>query len=257
MGETRARRWLDRHGAVDRNCTPLLVARLAARRRGERWSMVLIMAAVAAYLGVVAVSGASRGGPGALFRVAVFYAVLALGAMLGLWVQGRADRGTGRALRRRVAHPAAVRVGAVVGPWCLVAAALVVGAGVIAGLIAAVGATDPGDRVLGFILLGAVGVFALIALAGLAQVVRRPAIADDEQSLVDDLLLRREDALRVVVPYPALLAVIAAVQSQSLPVLFGFLGYAVVAVAAWSIANWATTHAATAQPAVRASRATA
>jgi hypothetical protein len=93
-----------------------------------------------------------------------------------------------------------------------------------------------------------VGVFALIGLVGLVHVVRRPAIAEDEQSLGDDLLLRREDALRVVLPYPALLALIAAVQSRSLTVLFVLFGYAVVA-AVWSLANLAVTHATAARPA--------
>lgn len=257
MGEARARRWLGRHGAANRETTPLLTARLDARHRGEAVSTGVIVVAIAAYLSAIAFSDAPRGGTTALSRITMFYVASALAAILALWVQGRAERRIGRALARRVAHPAAVRVGTVVGRWCIIAAVLVVGAGGLVSSVAAVTAPDPDDRLLGLILLGAVGAFALIGLAGLVQVVRRPAIADDEQSLVDDLLLRREDALRVLIPYPALLALIAAVQSRSLPVLFGFLAYAVIAAAAWTLAYWATTHATAARPGARASTATA
>src|SRR5690606_19393301 len=110
---------------------------------------------------------------------------------------GRAEQRVGRDLTRRVAHPEAVRVRDVVGGWFVVATTVTFGAGALAGLVAAGIAADPTDRGRGLILLSAVGAFALIGLAGLVQVVRRPAIADDKQSLMDDLVLRREDALRV------------------------------------------------------------
>jgi hypothetical protein len=257
MGEARARRWLDRHGATDRPTTPLLRARLDARYQGEMLSWVLIGVAIVAYLVAATLSTEPRPGRTSLYQVGFFYAAMALAVIAGLWLQGRNERRIGQALIRRVAHPQAVSVGAVVGRWFVVATVVTVGAGVLVGVAAEVGAADPEDRGVGLILLAAVGVFALIGLVGLVHVVRRPAIAEDEQSLGDDLLLRREDALRVVLPYPALLALIAAIQSRSLTVLFVLLGYAVVAATVWFLANWAATHASAARPAAASTGATA
>lgn len=249
MGGARARRWLDRHGATDRAATPLLQARLDARRRGERLSWMLIYVAVTVILVPPLFADEPWPGRASLYQVWVFYSSMALAVLVGLWAQGRSERRIGRVLSRRVAHPQAVRVATVVGRWFIIAAIVVFGAGALTGLSVALGAGDPGDRRLGLMMLGAIGVFALVGLAGLVQVVRRPAIADDEQSLADDLLLRREDAMNVLIPYPAMLALIAAAQSRSLAVLVVFLGYALAAAAAWSLANWAITHASAAHPA--------
>jgi hypothetical protein len=251
MESRRARRWLDRHGAADRPTTPLLRARLEARHRSETLSWVLagVVMAVAVALAVVdELSPAPRSERAWLFQVGLFYVAIALGAVGGLVIQGRDERRIGAALTRRVAHAQAVRVGTVVGRWFLVTTAVTVGGGLLAGLLVAAGAADPRDRELGFTMLAAVGAFALIGLVGLVHVVRRPAVADDEQSLGDDLLLRREDALRAVAPYPAMLAAIAAVQSQSLAVLLGFLAYAVAAVVVAFLASWAVERAPAARP---------
>lgn len=256
MGAERARQWLNRHGAADRPTTALLLARLDARHRSETLSWVLMGAMLAVFV-VVELSNVSRPGRESLFRIGVFYVALALVFLVGLWLQGRRERRIGRELTRRVAHPQAVQVSTVVGRWFVVATTVSVGAGLLAGVVAAMVATDPGDRELGLFMLAAVGVFALIGLAGLVQVVRRPAIAEDEQSLGDDLLLRREDALRVVTPYPAMLAAVAAVQSRSLTVLFVFLAYALTAAAVYFLAYWAVTHAPAARPVSVNSEATA
>src|SRR5690606_38099170 len=176
MGRERGRRWLDRHGAVDRDVTPLLRARLDARRRGEVVTLVLIVAVSGAYLLVAALSGEPTTVRTSLYHVAVFQSAVALAVIVGLWVQGRNERRVGQALTRRVAHPQAVRVRVVVGRWFVAAAIVAFGAGALAGLVAVMGAGDPEDRGFGLVLLGAVGAFALIGLAGLIQVVRRPAI---------------------------------------------------------------------------------
>jgi hypothetical protein len=242
MAQDRVQRWLARHGAEGREATSLLRARLDARRRGESLSSALIGAATAGYVAVV-LADWPEVGLAVLYRVAGLCAAIALAAILGLGVQGRRERRIGQSLTRRVAHPQALSVGAVVGRGFVAAAVAVFGAGVLAGLTVATGASDPYDRGLGLVLLGALGVFVLIGLVGLIQVVRRPAIADDEQSLMDDLVLRREDALGVVLPYSAFLAVIAAVQSRSLAILSLLLGYALVSAAVWFIAYLAATHA--------------
>lgn len=257
MGEMRARRWLDRHGVADRPTTPLLQARLDARHRAETLSWVLMGVLLAIFVVVVELSNVPRPGRESLYQLGVFYVALALAFIVGLWIQGRRERRIGRELTRRVAHPQAVRVSAVVGRWFIVATTVIVGAGLLAGLAAATGAADPRDRELGRFMLAAVGVFTLIGLAGLTQVVRRPAIADDEASLGDDLLLRREDALRVVTPYPTMLAVVAAVQSRSLAVLLVFLGYALTTTAVHFLAYWAVTHAPAARPVAFRREATA
>lgn len=249
MAQARAQRWLVRHGAADRDATPLLQARLDARRRGESLSSALVGAATAGYLVAAVLADDLRDGRAALYRVALFCVAIALAVIVGLWAQGRRERRIGQSLARRVAHPHAVSVRAVVGRGFVVATIVSFGGGALASLVAAMGAGDRNDRGLGLILLGTVSAFALIGLVGLTQVVRRPAVADDEQSLMDDLVLRREDALGVVVPYPVLLALIAAVQSRSLAVVSLFLGYALVAGVVWLIAYVVATHTTARRPA--------
>lgn len=266
MGEARARQWLDRHGATGRPTTPLLQARLGARHRSETLSWLLMGAVLAAFVVAVFVvgelsdvSGSERASllePGFL-QIGIFYVVMALAVIAGLWLQDRDERRIARTLTRRVAHPQAVRVSTVVGRWFIVTATVTVGAGLLAGAVAAMIATEPRDRELAYAMLAAIGVFALLGLAGLVRVVRRPAIADDEQSLGDDLLLRREDALRVVPPYPATLAAVAAVQSRSLTVLFVFLGYALVALIVSFLASWAVSRAPATRPVSFSSEAAA
>jgi hypothetical protein len=266
MGEARARQWLDRHGATGRPTTPLLQARLDARHRSETLSWHLMAAVLAAFVVVFVVVGelsnvprperASLLGHGFL-QLGIFYVAMALAIVAGLWLQDRDERRIARTLTRRVAHPQAVRVSTVVGRWFIVTTTVTVGAGLLAGVVAAMLATEPKDRELGLLMLAAVGAFALIGLAGLVQVVRRPAIADDEQSLGDDLLLRREDALRVATPYPAVLAAVAAVHSRSLTVLFVFLGYALAAVIVSFLAHWAVSRAPAARPVSSSSGAAA
>jgi hypothetical protein len=248
MAEQRSRRWLARHGLVHGEATPLLRARLSARHRGETVATGVIVVATLGYLGWNLVLGFPDGDSRELYSLLAFYAALALGAVAGLFVQGRVDRRIGAGLPRRAAHPAAVRLGAVVGGWFVTTTAVTYGGGAVVGALVAAGADNPEDRTAGLILLGAVFAFALIGLVGLVEVVRRPAVADDARSLVDDSLLRREDALRTVQPLLAIAALVAGVNSAGSLALFVLLGYALVAFVAWAVAYAVTTHAGTAAP---------
>jgi hypothetical protein len=248
MAEERTRRWLARHGLVHREATPLLRARLHARHRGEALATGLTVVATLGYLAWNLVLGFPDDDSRELYSLLAFFAALALAAVAALWVQGRVDRRVGAGLARRVAHPSAVRLGAVVGGWFVTAAAVTYGGGALVGAVVAAGADNRDDRAGGIVLLCAVLAFALIGLVGLVEVVRRPAVADDAHSLVDDTLLRREDALRTIQPLLAIAAIVAAVNSRGDLALFVLLGYALVALVAWTVAYAVTTHAGVAVP---------
>jgi hypothetical protein len=251
MEDARARRWLARHGAADREVTPLLAARLAARRRGEILTMVVLVAGIVAYLAwgvwesVVDYFTPSVPEVTDLSRLAALFIVYALGAIAAQFVQARGERRIGAALSRRVAQPTAAGPVAVAGSWFAAAAAVVYGGGLLAGAVVALGGRDAsdGDRLIGVVFIGAVLAFAALGLGALAGVVRRPVVAEDAQSLVDDHLLRREEAMQAIAPYPAILAVVAGVNAYSDLALFVLVGYGLAAFATWLLAHAATTAA--------------
>jgi len=125
-----------------------------------------------------------------------------------------------------------------------VAAALVVySGGVLVGSVMMTTAVDAGDRRFSAVVLGAVVVFGALGSALLAQVVRRPAIAEDAQSLVDDSLLRREDAVKAVEPFPAVVALIAALDSALGLSRVAYLAYGLLAFVVWLLARSAAARA--------------
>jgi hypothetical protein len=143
-------------------------------------------------------------------------------------------RRIGASLRNRVARSSAVDLRAVLGDWFVVAAAVTYGAGLLVGGSSAVLADHARDRAVsvGFV----VGLFACAGLgaAVLVQVARRPAIAEDDRSLIEDDTLRREDASAAIAPLPAMLAAIAGVGSTEDWQLVAYLGYAAAAALAWA-----------------------
>jgi hypothetical protein len=237
--QQRARRWRRRHGMPDAGPAPLLEARLAARVRAEVVGYVVLAVALVGYLWW------QDGTPPLSVRLAGFSAfctALALVAVGQVWQQRRDDRRIGAALARRVAHPTALRLATVIGRWPLTAALAVYGGGAVVGIVVAVASADPGDRAAGAVVAVCVCAFAVLMLLGLTEVVRRPAVAESPQSLVDDTVLRREDAMKLIVPYPALLALVAGVNSSGDLPLVVFLAYAAIAGFLWAVASFVVTH---------------
>jgi hypothetical protein len=198
---TEAERWLARHGLADAEPTPLLVARLAVRRRAKvadslLLAVFLIGAALARVLGMFTDVKFSR-------LQFVLLAALVVGLLVGQWLLGwwvrRADRRAGAQLTRRVAHPVELGWPAVLGrPYAVFAVATFAGA-----LLLAVSVLPVSDSSLRY---GAVVVLISLAGAGvgivmqLHQVLASPAVAEDEASLTADVIMRVEDARALVTP---------------------------------------------------------
>jgi hypothetical protein len=194
-----ARTWLLQHGLGDGPPTPLLTARLAVRWRarilGSVLQAVLILgAALALAFGGV---GSHRPTP-VLALSALIVALVLARTLLDAWIR-RVDRQAGAALARRAAHPvqpgwrallgrphAVLVAGTFVGAFALGASALVVGEGT--ARYAAV-----------VVLVAVVGVGVGEALQ-LRELLARPVVAEDEVSLMADVIMRIEDARESTVP---------------------------------------------------------
>jgi len=254
----RARAWLDKHGLRDRDPQPLLVARLEARRRGELIGVGGAIVAVVAYFGWQAwraateapmdAASADRDFVGRLISMVAGYLLLAVGTLVALGYQRRADQRIAATLRQRVARTNASGARRLLVGWFAVTAIVLYGGGLLVGCTAALVASHPSDRAAATVFVAGVLGYAALGLAVVANVSRRPAIADDEASLLDDELLRREDVRQALVPYPAMLALVAGVGSHSDGLLLVFVGYALIAAGVWAITSRAATRSTVANP---------
>jgi hypothetical protein len=194
------RQWLDRHGLTEAEPTPLLTARLAARRKANFYGSILL----AVFLIGASLTHVSRLGDGtsAQFRLlalaALVAALLAGQWLLGWWVR-RVDRRAGAKLPRRVAHPVGFGWQAVLGrPYAAFAVATFVGALLLA--VSVLPISDPDLRAgATVVLIGLAGAGAGTVLQ-LRQVLTTPAVAQDEASLTADVIMRVEDARALVTP---------------------------------------------------------
>ncbi|MFF4238017.1 hypothetical protein ACFYYL_19255 [Actinomadura geliboluensis] len=198
---TEAGRWLVRHGLADAEPSPLLVARLAVRRRAKIADSLLLAAfligAALTHALALPVQVTSSWRP-LLVLAALVAGLLVAQWLLGWWVR-RVDRRAGAQLSRRVAHPVELGWPTVLGrPYALFTAATFTSALLLA--VSVMPVSDPGLR------YGAIVV--LIGLAGtgagtimqLRQVLASPAVAEDEASLTADVIMRVEDARALVTP---------------------------------------------------------
>jgi hypothetical protein len=193
-------RWLAQHGLTDTAPTPLLAARLAARRRAKLIDSILLAvfllaAALTHALGLSADASASWP---LLVLTALVAALLAAQWRLGWWVR-RVDRRAGAQLSRRVAHPVELGWLAVLGrPYAIFTVATFAAAVLLA--VSVLPLPDTSLRT------GATVVLISLAGAGagtvmqLRQVLTSPAVADDEASLTADVIMRVEDARALVTP---------------------------------------------------------
>jgi hypothetical protein len=209
----RAATWLGRHGLAGLAPSPLLATRLRVRRR-----IVASLFAAVAVIGLVAVLTYGRlgldGYPAdrrtVLARLLGNFAVV-LVAVVARWsalrAVRRADRRIGATLSLRVAHPTPPGWRIVLGRRRIAVSAVLYGGALGVGIAALVRARSTQDRlVVGVLLLG-LAALAAMTVAEVAEVLRRPALADDAMSLAADDALRGDDARGVIAsPLPVALA---------------------------------------------------
>jgi hypothetical protein len=225
--------------------TPLVIARLVTRMRGARAELITVFVCTAGLVAWVAVDPRFDGDTtpqnadlnGLGWSIAV-NAVLVLTASIGLWHRHRAEDARLAGMTVRTAHPSAADVRQVLGPASFNAAVAAYGGGLALGAITALLAPKAGDRMLGLAFLIGVVVFIGLAVLNLAVVLRRPALAEDADSLRVDDVLRSVDARSVVGPYPAIAAVVAGVSTTDGSwLIWPFLCYAAVGFFGWAFAQ--------------------
>lgn len=239
----KARDWLARHGAGERTPSPLLAARLAVREQAQRRLNVLVSAST--FLLVCAVGlnefvdlslvigGEDLLGPLAL---AAFYLL----AAASLWWlsrrQRRQERRIAAELTRRVARSVVRPPGEVLGGWFLAAGAVTYVGGAALGMGMALFSAEFTDRALGGIFAAGTLTLGLVAAVVAGEEVRRPAFAEDDDTLAVDDQLRTEDA-HFVVPFAVGVAVVFAGTAESDTASILLLVFAGV-----SGVLWATTY---------------
>ncbi|PZG30996.1 hypothetical protein C1I98_30615 [Spongiactinospora gelatinilytica] len=193
--------WLAQHGLTGARPTPLLAARLAVRRRvrlvAQLTPAVLIVASALAARPVFDGPQARRPLPLLALTTLVIGLLLAQ-ALLDRWVR-RVDRRAGAALPRRVAHPIRLGRRAVLGrPYTVFVVAAFAGAMALPGSALAI--PDPTVRQLAVVvLIGQLGATAIFTMQ-LRHLLRRPVVAEDEDSLTADVIMRVEDARDLTTP---------------------------------------------------------
>jgi hypothetical protein len=230
----RARRWLRQHRLGGIEPTPLLAARLDARRAGlvaELATIAIVMAGMLAWSFVVRWgSGPDEPGADDFVWLASFYVALIAGMAVGFWWRRRLEWPLLQTMTVRSAHPAATSAVRVLGERRLAAAVAVNGGCLAVGAVAALLAPAERDRAIALAVLVGVAVLAALGSLILASVLRRPSLAEDSESLAVDDRLRLEDAKRALMPYALPITLSAALDSTlSPPVAWLFRGYVVVA----------------------------
>ncbi|MEU6727647.1 hypothetical protein ABZ917_28420 [Nonomuraea wenchangensis] len=199
--------WLGRHGLGEAQPTPLLAARLAARRRARLADhlmlAVLIIAAALAHLGQLSVAPAGAEPESGtwwplLMLAGLVAALLVTRTLLETWVR-RVDRGAGAALARRAAHTLQPGWRALLGrPYAAWAAGTYVAALALTG--SALTLDDTGVRQAALVLLVALAGVGAVALLQVRDLLARPVVAEDELSLTADVIMRIEDARESTLP---------------------------------------------------------
>ncbi|GAA3150372.1 hypothetical protein GCM10010466_46900 [Planomonospora alba] len=196
-----ASEWLAVHGLSDARPTPLLASRLAARERARLATYVILAALiiVSALAATSAFGGFPPHRPLPLPALVASVAGLLLAqSLLDRWVR-RVDQRAGAVLSRRVAHLIQPGWRAVLGlPYAVFAVATFAGAMVLAASALAV--PEPTVRQLAVVVLvGLLGATAITALQ-LRHLLRFPVVAEDEESLTADVIMRVENARELTTP---------------------------------------------------------
>ncbi|NUP01121.1 MAG: hypothetical protein HOV96_36370 [Nonomuraea sp.] len=190
--------WLARHDLAARP-TPLLASRLAVRRRARVAAAVILAVLIMASALAGVTFGFQPGRPLPLLALTALVAGLLLAQSLLDWWVRRVDQRAGATLSRRAAHLIQPGWRAVLGrPYAVFAVATFAGAMVLAGSALAV--PDATVRQLAVVLLiGLLGATAIVAMQ-LRHLLRRPVVAEDEDSLTADVIMRVEDARELTTP---------------------------------------------------------
>ncbi|TDP96335.1 hypothetical protein [Labedaea rhizosphaerae] len=239
--------WLRRNDLGWVTLTPTLTERLAARRQGTRaeiWAVAIGMVLLVVW-GVLqrrAGLGPGRTPLTGVAEFAISVLVLVFGAWLGMRVQRRREREVAARMRTRVTHPGGRTVRGVLGRYYATAAVLIYAAGIAVG---AVVAAESDERAIGVAFTVTVVVLGMIGAVVLFDVLRRPALAAERESLAVDDALRRMDARRAVTPYPVVVALVAGVATTpGSHVLWWLIGYGVLSAVLWGVAELLTKRSA-------------
>ncbi|GIH28681.1 hypothetical protein Aph01nite_69910 [Acrocarpospora phusangensis] len=196
-----ASEWLAQHDLTGLRPTPLLASRLVVRKRARIAAAVILAVLImaSALAATSAFGGSQPQRPLPLLALTALVAGLLLAqSMLDWWVR-RVDQRAAATLSRRAAHVIQPGWRDVLGqPYAVFAVVTFAGALVLAGSALAV--PDPTVRQLAVVLLiGLLGVTAIIAMQ-LRHLLRRPVVAEDEESLTADVIMRVEDARDLITP---------------------------------------------------------
>ncbi|MGN9847153.1 hypothetical protein ACTMTI_54630 [Nonomuraea sp. H19] len=191
--------WLAQHDLAGARPTPLLASRLAVRRRARLAAQVILTVLILASAAAAAFGGFPPHRPLPLLALTALVAGLLLAQSLLDWWVRRVDQRASTTLSRRAAHLIQPGWRAVLGqPYAVFTVATFAGAMALAGSALAV--PDPTVRQLAVILLiGLLGVTAIIALQ-LRHLLTRPVVAEDQESLTADVIMRVEDARDLTTP---------------------------------------------------------
>jgi hypothetical protein len=202
-----ARAWLDQHDLAGTRPTALLASRLAVRRHAHLFAQIMLavliigasLAAVYDRFTTSAFGGFQPHRQVPLLALTALVAGLLLAqSLLDGWVR-RVDQRAGATLSRRAAHLIQPGWRALLGrPYIIFAIATFAGGMALAG--GALAVPDHTVRQLAIVLLiGLLGVTALVVMQ-LRHLLRRPVVAEDEESLTADVIMRVEDARELTMP---------------------------------------------------------
>ncbi|NUT45672.1 MAG: hypothetical protein HOV86_37350 [Thermoactinospora sp.] len=191
--------WLTRHHLTGTAVTPVLASRLAVRRRARLFAHIMLAVLILGSSLVAALSGFQPQRPVPLLALTALVAGLLAGQTLLDWWVRRVDQRAGATLSRRAAHSIQPGWQDVLGrPYAVFALATFAGAMMLTGSALAV--PDSTVRQLAVVLLiGLLGGTAVIVMQ-LRHLLRRPVVAEDEESLTADVIMRIEDARELTMP---------------------------------------------------------
>lgn len=136
----RAREWLGRYGLAGLEVTPLLMAKLEARQRTWRATIVVLTVLAIAFTSWSVIDRRSRPavGPNStdirnLVWVVASYLTVVGAIAWGTWHRHRLERPLLSSMTTRTAHPIAATPIRVLGPWVVTATVWVYGGGVLLG----------------------------------------------------------------------------------------------------------------------------
>lgn len=194
-----AKVWLQQHGLGDGPPTPLLTARLAVRWRARTLDSVLqAVLIIGAALALVSGGLGSRRPTPVLALGALIAALVLARVLLDAWIR-RVDRRAGAALTQRAAHAVQPDWRDLLGrPYAVLVAGTFAGAFALGAIALAVG--EGTARYAAVVVLVAVVGVGLGEALQLRELLARPVVAEDEASLMADVIMRIEDVRESTMP---------------------------------------------------------